>query len=87
MLFDNGSNPIKKAINGGVVEYVGQKKTTKTYAALDLMQFFGFVVINEDTDNSIFESRIMNYDPTIFNTLKETIRTSDSLIAATEVNI
>ena len=51
------------------------------------MQFFGFVVINEDTDNSIFESRIMNYDPTIFNTLKETIRTSDSLIAATEVNI
>ena len=51
------------------------------------MQFFGFVVINEDTDNSIVESRIMNYDPTIFTTLKETIRTSDSLIAATEVNI
>jgi len=44
VLFDNGVNPLKKAINGGIVEFVGQFKSTKAYAATDVMQFFGFVV-------------------------------------------
>lgn len=81
------SQPGDAPFSAGTFEVSGQRKFTKTYDLLDQHQFFGFRSTNEEIDNSLVDTFIVDYDPALFLSLKDIIQNSLTLIAATELNI